>query len=173
MIGRIVYTNNLANTPVMSPLTRAYVFAMANVFAETINIGDTQDIYMYWGYQKLDTYHTDKRNISQSAAGVVEITNFLSTTGFKFSIANVLWDRTSQVNEYAILNALNQELMNGITVSWYPDADAYPSEYYSCVANKRLDQKRQGVLPYYTFDFDFMVLANVQVPSTVPSFVLA
>lgn len=173
MHGRMLYTTTLANTPTMSPLTKQDVFAMVNVFSQTLNVGDTQDVYIYWGYKNLDPYYADKRNVSQSAAGVVEITNFLSTTGFKFGIANVLWDRTGQVNEYSVLNFLNQELMNGATVQWYPDADAFPSEYYSCVANKRLDQKRQGVLPYYTFDFDLMVLASVQVPSTVPAFALA
>lgn len=171
--GRITYVSTLSSTPVQSPFTVADIFALENVFADNIVAGELQDIYLYWGYQNQDPYFKDERNVSRSAAGVVDIVNFGSTTGFKFSIKNVIQDRAAQVNEYEIMTALNEELMNGTVISWYPDFDNFPDEYFSCVATKRLDPKRMGKRDRYQFDFDLFVLATVQVPSTVPSFVMA
>lgn len=172
-LGRITYTTTLASTPMMSPLAAADIFALADVFDETLTAGQMQDIYLYWGYQKLDPYHTDQRNVSRSAAGVVEISNFLSTKGFRFAVSEVAQDRAALTNEYAVMEALNEELMNGVVVTWYPDFDNFPTEYFSCIAEKRLDQKRIDNSFKYVFSFDLMVLAAVQVPSTVPDFVMA
>ena len=171
--GRITYTTTLDSTPLMSPLAAADVFALANVFADTIAAGNQQDIYLYWGYKNLDPYHTDQRNVSKSAAGVVEVTNFLSTQGFRFMLGNVVQDRVAPVNEYAVISSLNDELMNGVVVTWYPDFDNFPNEYFSCIAEKRIDPKRIGSSYRFDFNFDLMVLAQVQVPSTVPPFVMA
>lgn len=170
--GRLTYTNTLAGTPRQSPFTVADIFALDDVFADTVAVGQTQDIYLYWGYKNNDPYYKDDRNVSRSAAGVVDIVNFGSTEGFKFSIMNVIQDRSSQVNEYAIMTSLNEELMNGTVVRWYPDYDNFPTEYFSCVATKRLDPKRIGQRQRYQFDFDLFVLPTVQVPSTVPPFVI-
>lgn len=172
MFGRITYTTTLADTPMMSLLTVADIFALADVFAVSVPAGSLQDIFLYWGYKSLVPYYDDNRNVSKSAAGVVEISNFGSTSGFTFGLWEVLQDRGAQVNEYAILEALNEELLNGVVVSWYPDYVAFPAEYYSCIAKKRLAQKRVNLQFLFQFDFDFMILASVQVPSTVPPFVL-
>lgn len=171
--GRITYTTTLASTPQQSPLTVADIFALDDVFSETLAAGELQDIYMYWGYKSQDPYYDDERNVSKSAAGVVEIANFGSTTGFEFSIFGVEHDRVASVNEFAIMNSLNEEMMNGVVLAWYPDYDNYPDEYYSCIAAKRIAPKRIGLLQKYEFSFDLMVLASVQVPSTVPDFVMA
>jgi hypothetical protein len=173
MLGRITYTTTIASTPMQSPLTVANIFALNNVFATTLAVGSLQDIYLYWGYSANDPYYTDVRNVSRSASGVVEVSNFGSTTGFTFSLSNVVLDRSAQVNEYAVLNALNAELMAGTLMNWYPDYDTFPTEYYSCVANQRLNAKRIGTTSRWQFDFDLMVLATVQFPSTVPAFQLA
>lgn len=171
--GRITYITTLASTPKQSPLTVADIFALEDVFSETLSAGQTQDIYLYWGYQSQDPYYKDERNVSQSAAGVVEIANFGSTTGFNFTISNVSNDRVASVNEFSIMNSLNEEMMNGVVLSWYPDWDNYPDEYYSCVATKRIAPKRIGIMQQFDFSFDLMVLASVQVPSTVPDFAMA
>jgi hypothetical protein len=173
MPGRITYTTTIANTTMQSPLTVANVFALNDVFAMTLPVGSVQDINLYWGYTANDPYYTDVRNVSRSASGVVEVSNFGSTTGFTFSLANVVQDRNAQVNEFAVLNALNTELMAGTLMTWYPDYDNFPAEYYSCVANQRLNAKRIGTTSRWQFDFDLMVLATVQFPSTVPTFALA
>lgn len=171
--GRITYITTLASTPVQSPFTVADIFALQNVFADSVLAGGMQDIFLYWGYKNQDPDYKDERNLSRSAAGVVDIVNFGSTTGFKFSIENVVQDRALQVNEYMIMSALNEELMNGVVVKWYPDYLRFPTEYYSCVASKRLAQKRMWQLDRFKFDFELMVLPTVQVPSTVPPFVMA
>ena len=173
MLGRITYTTTLASTPLMSPFGAANVFALADVFASSIPAGSSQDIFLYWGYDHLDPAYVDQRNVSRSAAGVAEVANFGSITGFQFGLSNVIFDRSAQVDEYQVMTQLNNELMNGTQVSWYPDFVAFPFEYYSCIANQRLAEKRIGVLPWFTFEFDLMILAAVQVPSTVPSFVMA
>ena len=173
MSGRLKYITSTPNTPQQSPLTVANVFGLANVFAETLAMGAMQDIYLYWGYLAKDPYYTDVRNVSRSAAGVVEISNFSSVTSFKFSIDNVIENRAAQVNEFAIMNALNNEMMVGTLMQWYPDYDNFPSEYYNCVANQRLNAKRMGTTQRWQFDFDVSVLATVQFPSTVPAFQLA
>lgn len=172
-LGRITYTTTLPSTPMMSPLGASDIFALADVFGEALAAGQMQDIYLYWGYRNLDPYHTDQRNVSKSAAGVVEISNFLSTKGFKFAVSEVAQDRAALVNEYAVLEALNEELMNGVVVTWYPDFDSFPAEYFSCIAEKRLDAKRVNNSFKFVFSFDMLVLASVQVPSTVPDFVMA
>jgi hypothetical protein len=171
--GRITYTTTLASTPVQSPFTVADIFSMSDVFASTLGPGVVQDIYMYWGYGSLDPYYVDQRNVSRSAAGVVDVTNFGSVDAFKFSINNVMQDRTANVNEFAIMSALNEELMNGTPVTWYPDFENYPGEYYSCVATQRIEPKRQDNYQRFTFNFDLFVLPTVQIPSTVPPFVMA
>jgi hypothetical protein len=173
IIGRLIYTTTLASTPMQSPFTVADIFALDNVFADFLTAGMQQDIYMYWGYQNNDPTYDDQRNVSRSAAGVVEVTNFGSTLGFKFSISNVIQDRYTQVNEFEIISALNEELMMGTPVLWYPDYDNFPAEYYACVANKRIAPKRVANLMRYKFDFDLFVLPSVQIPSTVPAFVMA
>jgi hypothetical protein len=173
MKGRITYTTTLPSTPMMSPFSAADVFALQDVFAASVPAGSPQDIFLYWGYSALDPSYVDQRNVSMSAAGVVEIANFGSTTGFQFSVFNVLYDRTAQINEYQVMVQLNNELMNGTVITWYPDFENFPAEYYSCVANQRLAQKRIGIRMKFQFDFNLMVLAAVQVPSTVPAFVMA
>jgi len=90
MYGRITYTTTLAATPTMSPFAAADAFALGDVFAVSIPSRSPQDIFLYWGYESLDSYYSDERNVSKSAAGVVEVSNFGSTTGFKFSIADVV-----------------------------------------------------------------------------------
>jgi hypothetical protein len=173
MHGRITYTTTLESTPLMSPFAAADIFLLADVFADTVAAGGTQDIFLYWGYSTNDPYYKDQRNVSQAASGLVEIANFLSTTGFKFECSNVVQDRAAQTNEYEVLLALNNELMNGVVVTWWPDWDFSTAEYYSCIAAQRLAPRRMGKQLKWIFAFDFMVLPNVQVPSTVPPFVLA
>lgn len=172
MLGRITYTATLNNTPLQSPLTVANFEALANVEAFQINAGSVQDIYLYWGYTAQDPYYTDVRNVSRSAAGVVEVMNFGSVNGYKISINNIIEDRTASVNEYAIMNALNNELMAGTVITWYPDYDNYPSEFFSCIAANRFAQKRTNK-NRWQFDLDLQVLPTVQFPSTVPAFQLA
>lgn len=171
--GRITYVTTLTSTPVLPPLMAADVFALTDVFAESLPAGSVQDLFLYWGYLTLDPYYTDQRNVSQSAAGVADVVNFGSTTGFKFSLPNVVQDRNAAFNEYSIIASLNDELMNGVVVTWYPDYVGFPAEYYSCIAEKRLPQKRMLKMVRYQFDFDFRILPTVQVPSTVPPFVIA
>lgn len=172
-IGRITYTTTLASNPVQSPFTVADIFSITDVFAETLGAGVTQDIYLYWGYASLDPYYVDQRNVSRSAAGVVDVTNFGSVDAFKFSIENVIQDRTANVNEFLIMSALNEELMSGTPVKWYPDFDNFPAEYYSCVATQRIEPKRMGNYQRFQFNFDLFVLPTVQIPSNVPPFVMA
>jgi len=49
IVGRITYITTLASTPKQSPLTVADVFALGDVFSETLTSGEMQDIYLYWG----------------------------------------------------------------------------------------------------------------------------
>ncbi|HLP97496.1 MAG TPA: hypothetical protein VK149_03525 [Sideroxyarcus sp.] len=170
--GRITYITTLPSTPLPSPFTVADFYALENVFANSVPAGSRQDIFLYWGYENLDPDPKDDRNVSRAASGVVDIVNFGSTLNFRLSVKNVIQDR-SQVNEYEILNALNEECMNGTVLTWYPDFINFPDEYYSCVANRRIAPKRIGKRNLFQFDFDLMVLADVQVPSTVPPFVMA
>ena len=172
MRGRLTYIATLASTPRQSPFTVADFTAIPDLSVATVALGQQQDLFLYWGYASRDPYYQDTRNVSRSAAGVVEVTNFGSTKGFKFSIQNVVEDRNAQVNEYAILTALNEELMAGTLMQWYPDFDLYPTEYFSCVSAGRIDPKRIGSAYRWQFDFDLMVLPSVQFPSTVPVFAL-
>lgn len=170
MRGRITYVTTVPSTPFNLFLV-GEAFAVTNVFANTLAAGETQDILLRWGYTHLDPYHSDLRNVSKSAAGVVEVINFLSTQGFRFGCKPILQDRNYAACEYAVIEALNYELVDGTPVSWYPDYDFSTTQYYSCIAEKRLDQKRMESSFYWQFDFDFVVLAAVQIPSTVPKFV--
>jgi hypothetical protein len=172
MIGRITYPTTLSGTPRPSPFAAADIFALTDVFADTVALGDMQDIYLYWGYESLNPQHNDIRNISQSASGVVEITHFLTTQLFSFGLTNVIEDRITG-NEYAMLNALNNELIKGTIVTWYQNYDDYPAEYISCAGNKRIEPVRIGSRPRWTFGFELLQLPVVQAPSTVPAFVLA
>ena len=172
MRGRLTYIATLASTPRQSPFTVADFSAIPDITNPLVAVGQQQDLFLYWGYAQRDPYYQDVRNVSRSAAGVVEVTNFGSTKGFKFSIQNVIEDRNAQVNEYAIMAALNEELMAGTLMYWYPDFDLYPTEYFSCVAAQRIDPKRIGTQYRWQFDFDLMVLPAVQFPSTVPPFAL-
>ena len=170
MRGRLTYIATLPNTLRQSPFTVADFSALTDITATTINVGEQQDLYLYWACSAQDPYYQDVRNVSRSAAGVVEVTNFGSTKGFKFSLQNILEDRAAQVNEFAILTALNEELMAGTLMLWYPDFDNYPTEYYSCVSAGRIAPKRIGTQYRWQFDFDLMILPAVQFPSTVPAF---
>jgi hypothetical protein len=173
MIGRISYTTTLASTPAMSPFAAVDLFALADVFQETLAVGSNQDIVMFWGYTNLDIVYNDIRNLSQSASGVVEVTFFLSTTTYKFTLPNVPEQRSGlNVNEYAVINALSDECAKGTPLTWWPEFDNYPAEYISCVANSRPDPKRVGPYMRWDFGFDLLQLAAVQIPSTVPPFVL-
>lgn len=172
MPGRITYTITSGQTPMQSPFTVADIFALGDVFADTLAIGATQDIYLYWGYASLDPDYDDQRNVARSAAGVVEVTNFGSTDVFRFAIPNVWNDRAAQVNEFEIMSSLNEELMRGTDVRWYPDYDNYPAEYFACVASKRVRPRRDGTTMRFKFEFDLFVLPSVQIPSTVPPFVI-
>lgn len=174
MIGRITYTTTLANTPRQSPFGVADIFALTNVFQDTLNIGDVQDLFLYWGYENLDPAHNDIRNVSMSASGVVEITHFLTTELYAFSLPNVLENRNLGIaSEYAMLNALNDELIKGTIITWYPDFENNPTEYYSCAGNKRIEAVRQSSMQRWTFGFELLLLPSVQAPSTVPPFMLA
>jgi hypothetical protein len=172
MRGRLTYLTTQASTPRQSPLTVADFSAIPNIVDPLVTLGEQQDLFLYWGYSSRDPYYKDERNVSRSAAGVVEVTNFGSTKGFRFSIQNVVENRNAQVNEYAIMAALNEELMAGTLMYWYPDFDLYPTEYFSCVASQRIDPKRMGSQYLWQFDFDLMQLPTVQFPSTVPTFAL-
>jgi hypothetical protein len=174
MIGRISYNTTLASTPAMSPFAAVDMFALADVFQESLPVGSAQDVVLRWGYMNLDPAHNDIRNLSQSASGVVEVTHFLSTDSFKFTVPKVPQTRIGgSVNEYAVLNALSDECAKGTPLTWWPEFDNYPTEYISCVANGRLDQKRIGVMKLWNFSFDLLQLASVQIPSTIPPFVLS
>jgi hypothetical protein len=174
MIGRVSYTTTLASTPAMSPFAAVAIFALDQVFRDFLPIGANQDVVLRWGYMNLDPAHNDIRNLSQSASGVVEVTHFLSTDSYKFTLYRVPQTRIGgSVNEYAVLNALSDECAKGTPLTWWPEFDNYPTEYISCVANGRLDQKRIGVMPFWNFSFDLLALPSVQIPSTIPPFVLS
>jgi len=169
--GLITYTATKAQTPYQAPLTSLDPLGRADTFLDVVAIGDQQDIYLYWGYKSLDPLHTDNRSLSRSASGVVEVIDFGSSQGFKFSCEFVNEVRaTGMANEYAMMNALNDELASGTPISWYPDIDAFPDEYYSCVAVKRTNPTRSNSLMRWKFDFELMVVAAVQIPSTAPAF---
>jgi len=56
------------------------------------------------------------------------------------------------------MTALNEEGMNGVVMTWYPDFTAYPAEYYSCIAEKRMPHKRMGTLFNFKFDLTSVYL---------------
>lgn len=174
MIGRIQYTVTIADTPARSPFSAADIFGLPNIFGDVLQPGDTQDILLDWGYLTLNPVHKDNRFMSVSSSGAAEISWFSTLESFTLLVPRVDENRnTGYANDYAVMNALNDELARGTVITWYPDWEGFPSEFYSCVSNKRIDQKRFNSSMRWDFQFDLMKLANVQFPSTVPPFVLA
>jgi len=160
MRGRIVYTVTLADTPAASPMFG------------TLNIGEQQVIDFRWIYTRLDPKPSRKRKVIESSSGVAEVLHFGKFGGFSFDLADVREDRNG-VNDYAILNALNDELDIGTVITWYPDYISKPDQYLSCIAKTVIDPRRVENFAMWDFSFDLKVLTTVQIPSTVPPFVSA
>lgn len=77
------------------------------------------------------------------------------------------------VSDFAVMNALNEEIAKGTIMTWWPDWDARPSDYFSVVGNKRIAPRRLRSQYMWAFDLDLRIVPEIQFPSTVPPFVAA
>lgn len=157
--GSLSYIVTIDGTPAAPPANG--ILAAGDI--QVINLAD---------YAVLASSHEDIRSMSKSVSGVAEILHFLSLTSFQIEVHNVAEDRAG-VNYYAILNALNDEISLGTVLTWSPDFENYPTDFYSVVGKNRINPKRVGAQFKWNFKFDLIVLPAVQTPSTVPAFVVA
>ncbi len=171
-MGRITYTTTMASVS-RSPYKQAQIYTAATLpYVDTIPAGNTQDIYLDWGYASLRPADSDHASHQRASSGVFEVLYFAKQQRQQFTIPLVLKDRTPGiVNDYAILNAMIDESVRGTVLRWYPDWNNHPTEYYSALILKRKLPSRVGTTESWNFDFEFNILSSVQMPSTVPPFV--
>jgi len=171
MNGRIQYITTVA-TPRRSPYHQASFYdAAGQPWGDTAAIGDTQDIYLDWGYTTLDPTRKDARTESITPIGFSEIISHGFRKGHKFSLEFVARIRQTGISDdFAVMEALNDHL-DAHEVTWWPDYDNFQTETVTVVSGKITPPKRHSTLHYFTFSFDFDELPTGQAPSTVPSFV--
>lgn len=138
-------------------------------WADTLTSGQTAEIYLV-EYGNLDpTIDTDK-SVSKSTALVTQTRFFSQEDGWRTSFNDIDEDRTTW-NPYSVYNALNRAANEGTVLTWYPNIDDHPTEFYSVIVEDVRPPRREGPLLKWTFSFDFTILPDVQFPSTVPVFV--
>ena len=169
--GLIQYITTTA-TPTRSPYHYASFYdAALHPWADSLAAGDTQSIYIDWGYHVLEPTRFDARSVNVTPIGFSEVISHGFRHGHKFILDFVPRIRSvGYSDDYEVLNALNDHLNSG-TVTWWPDYDNFPTESFTVVANKVIAPKRNGHLHWFTFEFDFVELSLGQAPSSVPAFV--
>jgi hypothetical protein len=95
---------------------------------------------------------------------------FRADASFVGSIDNVSVKTINVVSDYAAMNALNDEIAKGTVMTWWPDYENRPSDFFSIIGNKRIAPKRKGPEPKWTYTFDYRIAPAVQFPSTIPPF---
>jgi len=158
--GSMSYTVTIDGTPAAPPANG------------TLQAGDVQSIDFPMGYSRRDPSTEDVRSLSKSFGGVVEIRHFITRKSFRIEVRGIKEDRLG-VNQYAIFNALNEELAKGTAITWTPDFERHPDVFYTCVANKRIEPERIGSTDLWIFKFDLLIKPVVQVPSSIPAFTAA
>jgi len=119
------------------------------------------------------TARTALGTFSEDITAAGTIIEVQASADFVGSIDDVSVVLTGTVSEFAVMNALNDEMAKGTMMKCWPDYAARPSEYYSIIGNRRIAPKRSQMRQSWKFDFDVMVLPGVQAPSTVAAFVSA
>jgi len=172
MIGRIQYTVTAVSEPMRSTYHMAAPYdANVSPWADVALNGETQDIYLDWGYISLDRTRKDTRHVNQVALGYTEVISHGTRKGHRFAVELVARIRqTGLADDYEVLSALNDHLEAG-SATWWPDWDNFPTEAVTIVAGNITPPKRHGKFELFTFSFEFDELPLNQAPTTIPAFV--
>lgn len=111
---------------------------------------------------------TFEETITPSAAGAISLN---ADASFDGAITNVSVKAKSVASQFALFNALSDELAKGTLIRWWPDFENRQGDYFECIATKRNAPRRRFPFYRWTFTFDLTVAPTVQFPSTIPPFV--
>lgn len=138
-------------------------------YADTIAAGDLVQLWLDYGYSRLDHQHVDRRHEAVAVSGVTQIRYFSTSEIWELEMQFVEDRRGADlVSDFAAIESAIDAWVAGTPLNWYPDAENYPTEYFACVLHKRAEPKRQHNLGWYQITLPLRVLPSVQMPSTVP-----
>jgi hypothetical protein len=168
MRGLITYTCN-TTTPQQGMWDMYQPWLSPSPWLSEVPSGTDVSIYLK-GYAADDPDFKTQKSVSSSTANVKQTRYFGREEMRKITIRNVLEDR-STYNPYSVYNALNYAADEGIVLTWYPNVDDYPTEFYSCIVQRARPPRRESTLLRWNFTLELTILPEVQFPSTVPVFV--
>lgn len=157
--------------PIQPPLLRAQPLLDDKPLLDSAETGDLVSIYLE-PYESLDpTLVTDKSQ-SRSTSGVRQTRWFSEEDGWLLKLRNV--EQVTDPDKYdaaAVYLALNKALNRGGVIQWYPDFANDPTAYYSCIMEgDAKPPSRFRKLDSWFFEFNLVILPDIQVISTVPPF---
>ena len=163
-------------TPVDVPIQSIYQMvqpygAATAPWSNTALAGSTIEVLLP-KYSALDEMPPrDNLSVSETKSNVSQSVWYGSIEGRRISLDYIEEIRQPGMdNPKAHLSALSAAAGRGIEMTWYPDIEAYPNEFYS-VRVKRKAPKRLNNLMLWHFEFDLTIMGAQQFPSTVPAFV--
>ncbi len=169
MSGLIQYVVPV-DTPAASIFNAYDVFALPDVFAETLTSGDTQNIYLP-AYVRLQPKNKENSTLSRAVGGIMQGQFFDLEKIHRIAVEYIPDKReTDMVNLYDVYDALNEACARKVPLVWYKDVDAYPTESVNVMVENIRDPKRMKESHWFRFEFDMIEMSSVQMPA-VPGFV--
>lgn len=168
MIGVMRYIAQTP-TPRRSPFKHPSIFASTDTpfSSSDYSVGDTVFIYLDWGYTVYSPTRSDTRFNPSTPTGVQELVFHGTKNGVTITLDFIEeTDGQDYVNDYAVMNALNDHLARDI-VAFYPDYDLLPDVFDTVIANKVNAPKRQRSIQLWSFKFDLDILPAAQAPKAI------
>jgi hypothetical protein len=169
MSGLIQYVVPV-DTPAASIFDAYDVFALPDVFAETLAAGDTQNIYLP-AYVRLQPKKKENSILSRAVGGIMQGHFFDLEKTRRIAVEYIPDKReTDMVNIYDVYDALNEACARKVPLVWYEDVDEYPTEFINVMVEKIRDMKRMKESHWFRFEVDLIEMSEIQMPA-VPGFV--
>ena len=131
--------------------------------------GQVAQVHLDQGYSALAVKEDNIINRSVATSGVSQTRVIRQGELYNMTIKFI--DDIRAVNDVSDLESILSMFEawdTGITVAWFPDFAARPSEFYYCTLEKRSDPKRQATMHWHSFDFTLRVESGSDV--TIPAF---
>lgn len=146
--------------------------ALPSPWADAYAAGDLAQLWLDYGYRRLEHAHDDQRKLSITPSGVTTVRFFATSERWTFGMDNIDDLRGAGLqSDFLAIESFVDVAIRGIEFAWAPDFENHPNEYFMCVLEKRHEPRRLYNRGWWRIDFELRVLPSVQFPSTVPGFV--
>ncbi len=142
---------------------------IAPVYRDWFEAGDIAQLWLDYGYSKLDHKHEDTRTRSSTKSGITQLTYLSTTEVWILGMSMIVDARGNGIrSDFVAIETYVDAWVHGQPMIWFPDYENNPDEYLWCVLDKRSEPQRIGNIGLYRMDFILRVEPSFS--ATIPTF---